>query len=153
MLRRVNEPNPQITEADVRRFESKHDIVLPECYRQFLLQYNGGRPQPTDFPIRGFANNPFGAVHEMFGISLKNSVYDLDSVLTELEGTVPHGLVPIGCTEGDDFVCLDLRQRGEPVVYWDRRPFWGNNIWKEEYLYPIADSFGDFLEKLEDSPD
>jgi hypothetical protein len=62
----------------------------------------------------------------------------------------PPGFVPFACTGGYDFICFDLRKEGAPVVYWDRRPYWGNCIWKEEYLYAVAPNFDAFLDGLHD---
>jgi hypothetical protein len=121
-------------------------------YRAFLLKHNGGEPDPPAFPITGFRNNPLGAIQKLFGINATVDVYDLDFVLEDLEGLIPRGVLPIGCTEGDDYVCLDTRREGIPVMYWDRRPFWGNNMWREEYLYPVAANFEAFLKSLQDSP-
>lgn len=148
MLREVLDPNDPISEKVLAEFERRHNLNLPTIYREFLLQYNGGQPIPAVFPIMGFPNNPTGALQAFFGINAKIATEDLDVVLTGLAGLVPSGLIPIACTEGDDFVCMDLRKEADRMVYWHRKPFWGNEIWREEYLYPVADSFQSFLTML-----
>ena len=112
------------------------------------METNGGRPQPAGFPIQGLADNPVGVVQAFFGLNAKIKAEDLRSIVEELQGLIPHGIVPIACTDGDDFVCMDLRDTPNVVVFWDRRSFWGANNWNENDLYPIARDFESFLETL-----
>jgi len=44
---------PPITEADIIDFEHRHNLTLPEDYRQFLLETNGGQPFPGGGEIYG----------------------------------------------------------------------------------------------------
>ncbi len=148
MLRTILEPNGKIAQDDINSFALRHQLVLPPSYVAFLLRYNGGQPEPAGFPIEGLADNPLGAIQVFFGIKAKNPTEDLDRVLTEECSKIPHGVVPIACTEGDDFVCIDLRDPGCPVLFWDRRLFWGSNLWNEQDLYSIAQDFDSFLANL-----
>jgi hypothetical protein len=74
---------------------------------------------------------------------------DLDETMRTLAGLIPSDILPIAHTDGDDFVCLDLR-KGMPAgtVYWDRVGFWGTNVWREADLCPIAEDFTAFLDGL-----
>jgi hypothetical protein len=36
-----------LSEADLQQFETAHAIALPEDYRSFLMEHNGGRPIPS----------------------------------------------------------------------------------------------------------
>jgi len=148
MLQRVVELNPRITEQELRAFTNRHGIRLPKQYEEFLLRNNGGEPSPPAFPISGFENNPSGVVQVMFGLNAKFESLDLDKVLSEHESTIPKGILPIACTEGYDLLVLDLRSPHAPVLYWDRRPFWGNNVWDEDDLYFVANDFPSFLQGL-----
>lgn len=148
----VEQLNPRITEDDLATFSGRHNLLLPQDYGDFLLRNNGGRPEPDCFPIEGLPLNPFGNVQVFFGINAAILTEDLTTILTELPSSVPHGILPVACNGGGDFICLDLRKTNTPVVFWDRRPFWGNNIWNEKDLYRIADSFESFLESMRDLP-
>jgi hypothetical protein len=79
MLERVETLNGPITEADLRAFEARTSIKLPESYREFLLTNNGGRPVPPAFSIEGFAEDSIGAVQVFFGLGDNVPAVDLNS--------------------------------------------------------------------------
>ena len=54
----------------------------------------------------------------------------------------------IACTGLADYICLDLRNSQERVVFWDNRPFWGTGVWNEADLYPIANTVAEFFASL-----
>ncbi|HEY1083640.1 MAG TPA: SMI1/KNR4 family protein [Prosthecobacter sp.] len=45
----VDNLGPKITSVDVEIFEGKHHLNLPEGYRQFLIECNGGSPYPNSY--------------------------------------------------------------------------------------------------------
>lgn len=153
MLREMRECNPETDERRLAAFAERHGIELPAAYREFLLRHNGGRPVPKCFPIEGFANNPYDGIQAFFGLGASIRAEDLDEVMSGLVSLIPAGILPIACTDGDDFVCLDLRRGEGRVVYWDRRPFWGENVWREAGLYPVSTSFEALQADLCDDPD
>jgi len=115
-----------------------------------MLRTNGGRPVPPAFPIGDLPNNPAGVIQAFFGLNASIRSHDLEAVLSELEGLIPSGVLPIACTDGDDFICMDLRGPGGCIVFWDRRSFWGTELWNEDDLYPVAKDFQAMLEALHD---
>lgn len=68
MFPNMIEANPPTTQAAIEDFERKHEIVLPQLYREFLLATNGGRPKNPVFPIRGMPLNPAGSIQFFFGV-------------------------------------------------------------------------------------
>jgi hypothetical protein len=150
----IHDPGAAVSEKDLTAFEERRGFGLPTDYRDFLKANNGGRPQPSAFPINGFELNPYGVVQAFF--SLKETEmpsYDLDWILDDLQGLIPCKLIPVACTGTDDYVCLDLRQLGAPVMFWDRKSFWGSDIWRETDLYLVAPSFALFLSLFCDLPE
>lgn len=150
MLRDVVEPNSKVSDNELRSFADKYGIRLPKAYAEFLLSTNGGQPVPAVFPIAGMEDNPAGVVQAFFGLQANIETEDLERNLAELGSTVPTGILPIAGTEGDDFLVLDLRQARAPVLFWDRRNYWGSNLWNESDLYPVAVDFESFLRELRD---
>ena len=104
------------------------------------------------FPIAGMKDNPVGRIHFFFGLGDTSPVYDLSQVNDEFKPGVPRGILLIACTAGSDYVCLDLRGGRETVVFWDNRPFWGNGVWREPDLHPVASSFADLIRAMEAGP-
>jgi hypothetical protein len=152
MLREMVECNAPIMEEYLDAFELRTKLRLPEAYRRFILKFNGGRPIPPAFPITGFVNNPIGGVQMFFGFKPAMGCYDIEKIFDEDANLIPHGVLSVACTDGADFICLDLRKSGSPVVYWNRRPYWGENNWSEDQLFPIADDFESFLASLRENP-
>lgn len=142
------EPNPPINEKDLANFATRHKLELPEAYKSFLLRNNGGRPVKSAFPIKGFAGNPFGIVHVFLGIKADIETEDLENILTLECQNIPIGILPIASNGCGDFICIDLRKEGQPVVFWDRKPYWGSGIWNERDLYPVAQNFDALLQSL-----
>ncbi len=60
MLQNVFEPNPRVSEAELKSFAQRYGIRLPEAYERFLLNTNGGQPVPAAFRMDGMADNPSG---------------------------------------------------------------------------------------------
>jgi hypothetical protein len=150
MLQNVLEPNSKVSESTLTSFAHRHGIRLPKAYEEFLLNTNGGQPVPAAFPIGGMEDNPEGVVQAFFGLSANIGTEDLEGNLAELGEAVPKGILPIAGTEGDDFLVLDLRQAHAPVLFWDRKAFWGSGLWNESDLYPVASNFESFLRSLHD---
>ena len=149
MLARVEEQNPPTDLSAIKILEQKHSIRLPESYKNFLIRTNGGRPEPSLFPISGLENNPYGRIHFLYGIDADHRTYNLDAVLSDLPASVPKGIIPIGCTGYEDTqIILDQRNGSAAVKYFDTIPFWGNNIWNESFLYPVAANFAALLASL-----
>lgn len=150
MLREVIEPNQNVGEDELLAFANRRGVRLPMAYAGFLLSTNGGQPVPAAFPIEGMAGNPAGVIQAFFGLRAKIESEDLEGNLAELEGIVPRGVLPIACTEGDDYLVIDLRQPQGSVLFWDRRSFWGSNVWNEKDLFPVARDFESLLLTLSD---
>jgi hypothetical protein len=152
MLQTILEPNARISEQELKSLERQYGIALPKSYEEFLLKTNGGQPVPPAFPITGLADNPIGVVQAFFGLKAAISTEDLERILEEHAHLVPKGILPIACTGGADFLVIDLRKPSAPVLFWDRRPFWGTDVWNEADLYPVADDFESLLASLHENP-
>jgi hypothetical protein len=150
MLKEIRRPGPPIDGRELITFTTLYDLTLPRAYREFILKNNGGRPVPAAFPIEGLLGNPVGVVQAFFGLNTTIKTEDLNLVMIDLLGKVPRGIFPFARTDGDDFVCFDLRKAEAPVIFWNRKPFWGNNEWNENDLYPVASNFEHFLAELHD---
>ena len=54
MIVSMQESLGNVSNQEINRYESKLEIGFPQSYRAFLLQYNGGMPEPALFTVRGW---------------------------------------------------------------------------------------------------
>jgi hypothetical protein len=139
---------PVITESDVVAFEKRLGHSLPEDYRRFLLEVNGG------YPASSHASYAYGAINSLFSL---NDTIDANDLLQRhiYNGWLPSlDLLCIGYDDGAHIhIAITGEHRGEiwlqnianprptdsnPRVYWfDRRD-----------MKKLADSFEQFVGTL-----
>jgi hypothetical protein len=142
--------NPAIDDGILETFQRELGARLPRCYKDFLLQYNGGRPVKNVFPIADFDEGNFGSIQVFFGLNTIVKTSDLSWRIKNRIAPFPAGLLEIACTDGSDLICIDTQSENVPVYFFDYASSWGNGIWRDEDLYLIATSFADFLFKLKE---
>ena len=150
---RMTRTNPPTSIAAINAFEAHIGVKLPPTYRSFLIDQNGGRPLNSTFSINGMHQNPLGSFHEIYGLGAISGGSDATEIFDFFKGGIPKGVVPIGRTDGSDYICLDLRQDRQSVVFWDNSHYWSTGEWREQDLYRIAASFEALLTSLRPNPD
>ena len=141
------------TPADISRLEAQFNIVFPEAYRAFLLEYNGMFVDDGDYvdfklpPIREPVS--FQAV---YGIGSPNLNFDLETVNHSLQNGLEVLSSPwiFGEDPGGNFYLFDAQGT---VYYWDRthlhaEPAAHYDTDTEGGLFAAADSFADFYRLL-----
>jgi hypothetical protein len=146
------EANPPTTIEAIEDFERTRSVTLPSSYKLFLLTSNGGVPALSHFPLAGRRGNPFESVQVFCGIGVRWPTTELSYALDLYRGGIPEGVVPIADQDGGSFICLDLRDGTDRVVFWDHRHFWSTGEWREQDVYRIAESFEAFLDLLRPNP-
>lgn len=153
-------PAGPTTSAEIKAFEKHIGHKLPSEYRSFLLEHNGGHPDPDAFSFdsgRGEEENIVLCFFPMRNVKLGNvdviglnglrkwpvhcAWDDLQKDLVNLyETELEHPLLPIGTDGSSNYFCiiLDGKQSGS-VVFLDHET-------AEATL--LADSFDAFLELL-----
>jgi hypothetical protein len=142
-----DEPPPPATAEQVEAAEAELGGPLPEEHRRFLLQHNGGYVEPNVFADRF-------AVHQFFsaGESGDDDVRDLVEVRREhdVDGdptlAIPERCLPFAMDEGGNLYCFD-RESDDSVVLWHH-----DAAEDEDPFEPVAASFGEFWDGLEDDP-
>jgi len=144
---------PKLSEETISAFEAHFQVTLPEDYRDFLLEHNGGRPEKNfcfDFVETGYQETE-SILAEFF------SMYDLEYDYSENLATVftnirkdafaPPYLMPIAYDDfgnlillavaGDDLgkVCFANHELTDPAT--------GYYV-----MSPVADTFTEFIGKL-----
>ena len=136
-----------LTTAQVDRIEDRLGMKLPDEYRNFLLDHNGGTPEPRAFPIVDFDKNPKGLVQVFFRIDDGIESSRLDWNYKVFKGRIPKELFPIACDDGGGLICLTISGTNVGAIYyWDfygetRPPTFDN-------VYPVAGSLGEFFDSI-----
>jgi hypothetical protein len=148
----MSERGPQVTDAQIRAFEQSYGHPLPEGYRQFLLDVNGGQPD--------CANCEFdqGVVNSLFSLDdTENDSSDLATQANRERAWLPNpDLLLIGHDGfGNSFLlALAGEHRGEVwfmITGDDARPDDANPrvAWHDRRdMRKLADSFEQFIRSL-----
>lgn len=157
---RQNEPS---NEQEIQRFEEKKGIRLPADYREFLLEFNGGRPAADNATWKTTGSN-FLDVDELYGLTDSS----LNSIETErfnnFSDFVHSRLLQIGHSYGSGLY-VDLREgRTHGKIYILARPanealqvddtgFQDEDDYEEAlFLHPVANNFSEFVAMLGPDP-
>ncbi|MDP8942618.1 MAG: SMI1/KNR4 family protein [Actinomycetota bacterium] len=142
-----DEPAPPASPQAIEQVERSLDIVLPEDYRRFLRQQNGGYLEPNAHEQgRGvrvrylYSADPTGDEH----LDDLESVAWLYSPEGEADDELDPGFLPIGEDDGGNLICLKVSGDDYGAVY-----FWEHEVLPESDAYTrIADSFEAFFAGL-----
>ena len=150
MIKRMTEGGPPISYADVEQLEASIGRILPDDFKRFLIQFNGGRPEPNAYPLLGLDKNPYCVVHIFFGIDRPFESGNLEWNFEVMNGRIPDNLFPIACDDGGDLLCLSLYgDDAGSVVFWDYYAEHFPPAYDNVYRIPGADSFSAFIELLQ----
>jgi cell wall assembly regulator SMI1 len=145
----MSKSRKQLCEADIDEAEDLLDTAFPADYREFLLEYNGGRPKYDNFPIENNPSDTHGMINFFFYLK-DEGAYNLLKWANRMRGRVPSELIPIAIDPGGNLICLAVAGNNQGKVY-----FWDHEEEAEEgktptydNVYAIADSFNQFLTNL-----
>ncbi|MDQ3234082.1 MAG: SMI1/KNR4 family protein [Pseudobdellovibrionaceae bacterium] len=150
------------SQNDIENFEKLINFKLPESYKSFLLEVNGGIPE--NMLLFPFVNKKGKSTHEsiqrFYGLLDENVGLKYQFELYhKQQKRMPTGLIPIGHDGGGNKICLLVSDIGYGKIY-----FWEHDDEvdfddDEEALEPmrnthlVADSFIDFVSKLTEDTD
>jgi hypothetical protein len=133
-------------------FETQVGVNLPEDYRKFLLNYNGGRPIPDFFWIEDQKDG--SCVYEFYGLYSEIGPYSINYYYgNDLYG-IPSSMIPIADDGTGNNICMGVYSDNLGEIFFldhELHPFHDANSMIG--ISKIADSFTDFLRNLETSPD
>lgn len=143
----MRDTGPPLTRDQISTLERQIGAPLPRDFEDFLLRFNGGRPIPNSFPIRGFDLANSGDIQRFFGICEDRAIPDIRWYTETMSGRIPRGLLPVAGDGSGNIICLSLSGTNRGAVY-----FWHHETEKSPptygNLYFIADSFTDFLDGI-----
>lgn len=147
---RIEEPGRALSEDDVVALEQRIGCRLPESYRRFLLENNGGRPTPDmdTIDIENLPESPTG-VDVFFGIDDAVECCTIEWNLRTLDGRISKELLPIARDGFGNRFCISLSKRDfGSVVYCDFYHGLGFHVADSALYYTVAPDFDGFLERI-----
>jgi hypothetical protein len=137
----IQEEGRRLAESEVVAFEEELGTTLPEGYRQFLLEHNGGRPEPDVIDIEGLPGGS-AEIQEFFGFGCSIESSNLDWNRAMFRTQFQEDLLPIACDSGGCIYCISIRgTRCGSIVYCDF-------VESKVTYYSVAPSFETMLKKL-----
>ncbi|MCU0540569.1 MAG: SMI1/KNR4 family protein [Oscillatoriaceae cyanobacterium Prado104] len=152
MQLQIHESYSPISVAQIREIERRLGMQLPQCYIDFLLNYNVGFPEKSGFLYCSEKANQLGAVNRFLGIhnGKYNNLNDYLMLYKEREKRIPSNLIPIATDPGGNLICLSIDGNDLGNVY-----FWDHDLEAEDEsevnysnVYFIANSLEEFLHNL-----
>jgi len=157
MLQSISDQGRKISKEDIAYLEGEIGHKFPSEYMRFLLDYNGGMPQPDCHDVQNTEGTNIGSfvgIHVFYsiaGVEAKSSDqeddYTIEWSYSTYQGRIPENFLPIGEDAGGNQICLSLNgeDRGS-VWYWDHEAEIAPPSYRN--CYKIADSFQTLLDGL-----
>lgn len=131
--------------AQIREYEEKIGVPLPDDYRQFLIENNGGYPEPDSFNYKEKEGVGSSTVQGFLGFNLSdgNNVYDF------LEHWTIDNMVPIAFDSCGNLIVMNLAEKEGYVFFWDHEEEDEINLAHiNNDIQLIANSFTEFINSL-----
>jgi|GEM_PF-1959190 len=149
-FQKLHDKGPVLGETDVIQLEREIGVALPEDYRKFLLEYNGG--QFYEFLLVPLPTQEYDC---SWGISRLYRLLDssdkdprdlgLRQVFRMYQSRIPANTLPIG-DDSSDLLLLDLGSSAFGTLWLWVRDFEPSRE-REMNRVPVADSFSDLADK------
>jgi hypothetical protein len=130
------------------QLEARVGSVLPDDYRRFMSEFNGGRPEPSGFVFPTEDGKSDSAVRYFLTLDDREERYTIQEFLDRYGDRIPQKLLPIACDSFGNLVLLDAGAKSAGAVcVWDLEkesmdePTWDN-------IADVASSFTEFLDAL-----
>jgi len=136
----------QATEESIGELEELLGFLLPEDYKKFLVEYNGGTSKVRYSKFFVEELNQEIPLDVLYGIGVTRT-FDLIKCYEEFEeDMLPYSLV-IGDDPGSGLIVLITDTEKHGVYYWDHSLSFPQSC-EEENTYKVAHSFKGFLDEL-----
>ncbi len=132
------------SEEMINKFEQEIGFMLPEDYRKFLYEYNGGTAKKRYSTFFVEALNQEIPLDVLFGLNVDQ--LDLQKWNDEYREDMLENTIIIGDDPGNGLIVL-INSLDKGVYYWDHS-FYFEQSNEAENTYFIAGSFQEFLDGL-----
>ena len=133
----------------IKKLEFDIGSSLPDDYKDFLISYDGGLPEPAAFDIP--RENNSSIVKEFFGLDTPLLTASIEYNRRMYENRIPKKFLVIGCDVFGNRIILGIKNDnyGE-IFFWDHENEADEDNVEEYYenIYLISKNFSDFLNSL-----
>lgn len=151
-FRRKNRFVAKTQAARVKQFEEDYSFRIPDEYREFLLQSNGGYPKPGFVSIPGHPHILNVSVESILGLDCQPAD-NIRAYIEETSPALPKDHFPIvGC---GDLFSISMKKNKGAVYYWDINAIDMDDVdengdyqLKPSEGYLVASSFHEFMTRL-----
>ncbi|HEX8657621.1 MAG TPA: SMI1/KNR4 family protein [Hymenobacter sp.] len=140
-------PYGHASEAEIEALEKTLTFSLPEDYREFLKQHNGGRSEDQIFFVQDLQQDLL--MHVFYGINNPAKTLNVAFWTEEFKEDLEESALIFGKEPGGGMLLYITAGENRGVYFWDHSHFFPESDEEEGNTYFMADSFADFCTKLE----
>jgi cell wall assembly regulator SMI1 len=108
------------TQESIQRLEREIGHNLPDDYRRFLADFNGGEPEPSVFTFATNEGQSDSSVRYFLALDPNVRNYNVGDFLKRYRDRLPKGVIPIACDSFGNLVLIDVGAKATGNVYfWD----------------------------------
>jgi len=155
MLTEIRQPGKQLNQDDILVLNRKLISPVPDEYRDFLIQNNGGEPKEStltfDAKKLGINGEELGY---FYGIDTESE--NIIDTIDNLSHVLPKNLIPIVDTPGGNYFLLSVNPNTYGKIYYkdheveDSFDFDDSKNDLPESMVLVANLFSEFIDKLYD---
>ena len=135
-----------VKEEEIFKLEEEIGFTLPNDYKEFLINFNGGVPEVkySTFKLNELEENI--GLQVLYGLDLEENL-NLREWYEEYEDDLLDDCLIIGHGIGFGFIVLVNSPEISGVYFWDNS-FELENSSEDENIYKISDTFKEFIQEL-----
>lgn len=135
-----------VKEEKILKLEDEIGFTLPNDYKEFLINFNGGVPEVkySTFTLNELEENI--GLQVLYGLDLEENL-DLREWYEEYEDDLLDDCLIIGHGIGFGFIVLVNSPEVSGVYFWDNS-FELDNSSEDENIYKISATFREFIDEL-----
>ena len=145
---KVSGSSVKLTVGNIDSVEKKLKNNLPEDYKAFLLEHNGGHPEDCVFSYK-MADKKYESLINRFNAIHSEKEYNLLAKFQYYQDQkrIPTNMLPIADDPFGNIICMSLSRDDYGSIY-----FWDHELEVErpqfENIFFISYSFKDFIDNL-----
>ena len=150
-IKTARRPGKKKIMQDIAAVEKLLNRELPEDLKNFIVKAAGTSPEPPNFPIQNFPNNPDDECYGFWGGTEEESFVE---TVKCYQGRMPDGFFPIGWTWGGDVICYVLEGEDAGSIWlWDHEAELPAASVDRSNCYLCAESLTEFMNSFFDLAD